>query len=286
MQRCKEHNILRVAYWRSGSQVHVEGSKLPRILTKCNLEMEMEIDYRRSHTSIDKVAKYSKDWDLPYRKMTWQWEQRVLLDILNNYFSDSTKIRYLDFACGTGRILGFLEGRVNEAVGVDVSKKMLDVAKERVKNSSLFVADITQESIFPHNSFQLITAFRFFLNAQWDLKKEAIKALSNLLSDDGYLVFNIHMNSGSAKDVLRRSYRRLRKRSFDYNALRKSNIINLLEFASLKLVKVFHFGVIPVPGETAPLPYGLLQVAETQLSKFSFTEPLSQYSIYLCSKGQ
>jgi SAM-dependent methyltransferase len=243
------------------------------------------MDYRTSHILPEKGKTYSRSFeDLPYRKMIWKWEQKILLDILSNYYPNGTKVKYLDFACGTGRILGFLEDRVEEAVGVDVSESMLNVAREQVKSLELFLTDITRESVFPNNNFHLITAFRFFLNAQWDLKKEVMEKLSNLLSDDGYLVFNVHMNSGCTQDLLLRSYCHLRRRPINYNTLGKSDVIELLGFAKLKIVKVFHFGVVPVLGEKVNLPYSLLQMVETQFSKFSYLERLSQYSIYLCNR--
>ncbi len=47
----------------------------------------------------------------PYRAMVWRLEQRVLDRILQDHLR-SEKIAHLDFACGTGRILGhFLRAR-------------------------------------------------------------------------------------------------------------------------------------------------------------------------------
>lgn len=168
------------------------------------------MDYRLSHMAPEKGANYSKSFDdLPYRKMIWKWEQEKLSEIMDKYLGKNTEIRYLDFACGTGRILGYLEARVRvyEAIGVDFSESMINIARNKTKRSKLYIVDLTREDIFTPGTFNLITAFRFFLNAQWELKDKVIRQLANLLSSSphGYLVFNVHLTAGSSQEMLKRA---------------------------------------------------------------------------------
>lgn len=39
--------------------------------------------------------------------------------------------RVLDFGCGNGRLAGFLDGNYKEFVGVDISQKLIDIAKQK-----------------------------------------------------------------------------------------------------------------------------------------------------------
>jgi len=58
----------------------------------------------------------------PYRAMVWRLEQRALDQILQVHLGGA-EIDLLDFACGTGRILRHLMGRVKSATGVDVPQR-------------------------------------------------------------------------------------------------------------------------------------------------------------------
>jgi len=55
----------------------------------------------------------------------------------------------INFACGTGRITSFLEGRVRTSTSADVHTSVLEIAKEKPKRTEIIQADITAENIFP-----------------------------------------------------------------------------------------------------------------------------------------
>jgi len=245
------------------------------------------MDYRLSHISNKKGEMYSSSFEaLPYRKMIWNWERLKLLDFIDKTFEHKPSIDYLDFACGTGRIIGLIEknDKVHRAFGVDVSESMLNVAREKLTKSRLHLLDITRNNIFPRESFDLITAFRFFLNAQWDLKIEAMQKLSTLIKPDGYIIFNIHMNSGCTLDRLSRAYSNFKKTAATYKTMNSSEVKELTKSANLKIIDTYHFGVIPVVRENAKLPYEFIYKIETLLSHIPSFAPFSRYSIYVCKK--
>src|ERR1700737_608790 len=64
----------------------------------------------------------------PHRAMLWRLERRALDEVLRHHLVPG-KIAHLDFACGTGRILGHLRRHVASATGVDVSSPMMEVAR-------------------------------------------------------------------------------------------------------------------------------------------------------------
>jgi predicted TPR repeat methyltransferase len=133
------------------------------------------ISYRDSHKHTGKGAEYevhyqTQAWD----RFLWSREQKILLNILDKYFANRD-IHLLDFACGTGRVTNLLENRVATSTGVDVSESMLTIAREKLKRTEIIQADITREkNILKPKKFNLITAFRFFLNAEPELRLAAV----------------------------------------------------------------------------------------------------------------
>lgn len=245
------------------------------------------MDYRLSHMAPEKGTTYSKSFDdLPYRKMIWKWEQEKLSEIVDKYLGENTEVRYLDFACGTGRILGYLEDRVYEAIGVDLSESMINIARNKTKRSKLYIGDLTREHIFTPGTFNLITAFRFFLNAQWKLKDEVMRQLANLLSSSphGYLVFNVHLNAGSSQEMLKRAYTKICGRPVKYNSLSISDVRRLTSAANLQIVAMYHFGIVPIRKESDRLPYQFMYQFEKFFSHFSFMQRFSRYIIFVCKK--
>ena len=120
----------------------------------------------------------------------------ILKGVLDEYFAGK-EVHHLDFACGTGRIIEFMSGHTTESTGVDVSPSMLAEARGKGIDARLIEADITDSDELAGETFNLITAFRFFLNAEPELRASAITALGKRLAPDGVLVFNNHHNSGS-----------------------------------------------------------------------------------------
>jgi SAM-dependent methyltransferase len=106
----------------------------------------------------------------------------------------------LDFACGTGRVLRYLESRVPVTIGVDVADEMLTLARPRCPDSRLVRHDVT-EGTHPDlpESVDLITAFRFFLNAEAGLRLDVLSWMRAVLAPGGTLIANFHLNPHSLR---------------------------------------------------------------------------------------
>ena len=151
--------------------------------------------YRQSHSSPDYGQIYDKTYRQGYYFEQWrQLEQPLVHEVFERLASEGAK-DYLDFACGGGRILREAESYFSNTCGVDVSESMLGFAKERCRHSRLLRKDLTVEPIA--DRFDVITAFRFFLNAEPQLRSETLATLHGLLRDRGVLVANIHVSSWS-----------------------------------------------------------------------------------------
>jgi predicted TPR repeat methyltransferase len=101
--------------------------------------------------------------------------------------------RYLDFACGTGRITSIVAPMVAESIGVDISESMLAAARAKCPDTRFICADIARQAL-DLGQFDLVTAFRFFGNAEDELRSAALRAVTGLLRSGGHLVINSHRN--------------------------------------------------------------------------------------------
>jgi SAM-dependent methyltransferase len=139
----------------------------------------------------------------------WELERGYLLELVDRH--QPGRPRYLDFACGSGRVLALLEGRAAEATGVDISAEMVALARPKLTASRLMVGDPTADPTLAPGPYDLVTAFRFLLNADDDLRGRALDAIHRALADDGLLVLNLHGNATSLRG-LSLAARRLRPR--------------------------------------------------------------------------
>ena len=249
--------------------------------------MASGVDYRDSHTSPDKGTSYARDFEeLNYRRYLWTWEQGVLRDVVARLSADVPSIDYLDFACGTGRIVGLLEDLVSTSRGVDVSDSMLDVARQNTAKSQLTRVDITTDNPFEKQSFDLITAFRFFLNAQQPLREQAFRSLAKLLKPGGQFVFNVHMNDSCTLAKLVRTKRRLRGQDpRGFNTLSRESVNQLAEQSGLGLARTYHRGVVPIIKESTRIPMWSIHPIESLASKVRGLESWSRYVVLRLSKG-
>jgi SAM-dependent methyltransferase len=217
----------------------------------------------------------------PYRAMVWRLEQRALDGILRDYLVPG-KIAHLDFACGTGRILGHLLGKVGSATGVDVSSSMMEVAQKVAPEAELIEADLTQDDVLGERRFDLITAFRFFPNAESDLRQAVFRVLARHLAPHGVLVFNNHKNRNS---LARRIYRRL-GRGVVRGTMSHDEVEVLVAQVGLRIQEMIPLGSLPVSEKHPMLPTALVEPLEQWMSRLPGLAAVAQNVIYVCGRNQ
>jgi len=239
----------------------------------------MERDYRASHTKPGYGESYDKTFrDLPFRAVLWRMEQRFLLRILKCFYA-GRDVAHLDFACGTGRIAAFLADRVSLSVGVDLSDSMLEIASHEAPATELINADITRDDALGERKFNLITAFRFFPNAQPELRTEAMSALLEHLTDDGLIVFNNHRNVSSLRYRLVRMIKRSGKVGMSQDEVRA-----MVESAGLVIDNTYHVGVLPLADTHRNTPRFIINAFERPASACPIFRRLSQDLIFVCRR--
>jgi len=240
------------------------------------------MSYKDSHKYAQKGAEYEAFYQMqPWEGFLWSREQKIILKILEKYFK-GRDIHLLDFACGTGRITGFLEDRVTTSTGVDVSGSMLAVAKRKLKRTEIIEADITTEDVLQGRKFNLITAFRFFVNAEPALRCAAMQALAGLLSEDGYFVFNNHQSYGSPWIKLRWLRHRQINPQGIFNVMTIGQMRELVECVGLEIVELYPAGFFHPP--KIAIPRAVSSAAENICSRVKFLARFSESPVAVCCR--
>lgn len=211
-------------------------------------------DYAQSHQSKGK----------DYHNRFSKWHGRAMMQALESTFIINTienkKIfQYLDFACGTGRILDITASYSDSTFALDVSQSMLEVAKSRHDKCNFLCKDFREGIEEIENiKFDLITAFRFFPNAERNLRISALKYLSQRLSDDGILILNNHQNFWSIPYIF---YRFLGLKS-GQRGMTDSDIKQLAQQASLKIAHRVSLGVVPQTERISAIGWPVTRIIE------------------------
>jgi len=166
-----------------------------------NIGSPEETDYRKSH--LQRGATYDSNLaSAPFDAYMDDLERRHLNSIVPKLFPAGVP-KYLDFACGTARVTQTVAAYAKEAIGVDISPSMLEQARRKCPDVQFINADLTQDRA-ELGPFDLVTSFRFFGNAQPDLRSKVLQVLADLVKPGGYLIINNHRNPHSLATLLSR----------------------------------------------------------------------------------
>ena len=160
---------------------------------------ESNPDYRYSHLQRGGMYDAAIAAD-PFDAYMARFERAYLLRVIPRLFPGGPP-RYLDFACGTGRITETVAPLCSDTVGVDISASMLAEAHAKCPSAHFIEADLTTSEL-DIGTFDLATAFRFFGNAQQELRIAVLHALHRLLRPKAYLILNTHRNPRSIAALL------------------------------------------------------------------------------------
>ena len=179
------------------------------------------MSYRDSHLGkgADYDAALAGD---PFDAYMARREREIVLALLARLQRAGVR-RSLDFACGTGRITQLLDG----------------VAEARAKcpRTQFFIQDISEQPL-PIAPVQLVTAFRFFGNAEDGLRARALQAIHRSLAPGGYLLLNDHENPWSLHRLLRRLVGEQARADLHHWKLRR-----LLRHAGFRARRTFGIGL-------------------------------------------
>ncbi|ESZ58803.1 class I SAM-dependent methyltransferase [Mesorhizobium sp. L103C131B0] len=217
------------------------------VLAEQSFEGSAYTDYRSSHQTTGYGTDYLKTFRSGYYAALWLRVERPLIESILKPLG-GPGLSCLDFACGTGRVTNVAATLFGEVVGVDVSQSMLACAHV-AGNVKLVKADLTVHPLA--RRFDVVTAFRFFLNAEDSLRQAALSAIHEHLKDGGLLVSNIHMNATSPMGLvcrfLNRCSGRVVRSTLSIHAYRQLLVAN-----GFAVERVIGYGFLPRPGWLLP----------------------------------
>jgi SAM-dependent methyltransferase len=192
-----------------------------------------------------------------YSSCIWRLQRPVVEQLVKDFrAAQPGPVRLLDFACGTGRVLSALEPVVDAAEGVDISENMVAVARNRCPKARLLVGDVLGRPELLQSGYDLISCFRFLLNAEPELRGRVLRRLRQVLRPDGLLLVNVHGNSRSLRHpaiAWRRWRTRNVKNNIMLNELSPAATKRLLTESGFEIVRQFGFGILPPTLYRTPL---------------------------------
>jgi len=242
-------------------------------------------DYRYSHQSEDYGKNYDKMYAQDYYSAQWNYIEAPILLAELRALQVQGKRTYLDFACGTGRILKETEDIFESTTGIDISEQMAMEAERLCKKSHIiYPRDITASPL--DQNFDVITSFRFFLNAQPDLRASVLDALAKMQVSGGNLIINVHVNPTS---ILGIAYRIRNKMGIGKkaNTLAFDVIKDELRAAGYEIEKKISYSYWPRVGPYAGHLQGIVLrgVERLQCTVGILPESLAQSYMLVCSKS-
>ena len=125
---------------------------------------------------------------------TWDLHINKSKETINTIFSYANIEKgkdILDVGCGTGVLIeNYLEAKVNSITAIDISDKMIEIARNKYPNVNFKCIDATKfNNNILYDAIVLYNCFPHFVD-----KKETIKHLSSLLKENGKLVI-AHSNN-------------------------------------------------------------------------------------------
>lgn len=134
-----------------------------------------------SESTYNHVAElYDKVFsDITVRMDEWKW--------ILSHVPQKTKLRVLDIGCGNGALLYQLSDLVCHGTGVDISSKLIDLAKRRCAEKQNLSFTKVDGPILPFagDSFDLVVAMLSFRYLDWD---PIMSEIARVLSSDGRLL--------------------------------------------------------------------------------------------------
>lgn len=236
-------------------------------------------DYRTSHLASSCPAEFDGHYVTGHGHLYWMHFERPYLEQLFRRLGREHPGRYLDMACGTGRILELGAPHFAETVGIDVADSMLGEAHRRVPSARLLNIDVMTDP--PEiGTFQVISLFRFILSAEHHLREGVLRWLRTAIAPDGVLVVNNHLNRRSITGLRHRLRNVFRGRPGGSPTDR--NMASLLHRCGFRIVESYGFAIIPPWRDVPAFPSTPLLKLEQLLGQSTTLQRFAKDRIYVC----
>lgn len=212
----------------------------------------------------------------------WELEKAYLDALLNDRAFVPRREHYLDFACGSGRVMQYLGPNFELTTGVDISSTMLSRAHDVLPSARLICGDVGSGQFEGGRKVDLLTSFRFLLNADPRDRLPALTWMRRQLRDShSRVIINNHGNLASHK-ALPYAARRLRgvRPGGTGNVLSHREVVALATQAGFRVVTRRGFGYF---GGSALriVPYPMMAGVQRGLGGVPGFDRLAEDQVYL-----
>lgn len=136
---------------------------------------------------------YSRNFCNIYNEYGWDYFSLTMGGAILKYFELNNKIinNHLDLGCGCGTLCDYFYHNNISTKGVDISKYMIEIAKDKNHNIDFEIGDMTTYK--SNSTYDLITITCDTINHI--LKEDSFdcmfKNIYNMLNNDGFFIFDI-----------------------------------------------------------------------------------------------
>lgn len=199
-------------------------------------------DYGTGFVDEKSVDAYARLYDEgTYDEYVWSLERPALVELLRQERDRRGRLRLLDFACGTGRILAAVDGVADELTGVDISAEMARRAAGASPRADIKVGCVLSEDLLS-GPYEAVTIFRFFVNAPQEMRLPILRKIRQHMEPGALLVFNNHGHCPSLRSL---AVRVPRPRPQHPNELRHRDIVRLLGESGFRIEQRCGFSLFP-----------------------------------------
>jgi predicted TPR repeat methyltransferase len=211
----------------------------------------------------------------------WQLEREWLTREFARLAPGMDTYSYLDYACGTGRVLSTFSELVAQSMGVDASASMLIRAREAANTASLICGDLADDaSLLLGRNFDLITTFRFVLNAEVEIRERVLRLLACHLTIRGLLVLNVHGNRHSIRHL---GVARDKRLGVSHCEMSIPEARALIQRAGLEILSWRGFGLMPARAYRTAMRTMAMSVDDYSSGAWPLTL-LGQDLVFICRR--
>lgn len=147
------------------------------------------------HDDFKQVTKESYDEHAQAYDSFTQIFRGKLKKWIDEFVRECRKGKVLDVGCGSGRDARYLINKGFQVVGVDVSEKLIEIARKKATGATFFVMDF-EDMAFPEKHFAGIWANASLFHVPKARLLSILKKLRTFLIDNGLLFVNFRIGEG------------------------------------------------------------------------------------------
>jgi SAM-dependent methyltransferase len=184
---------------------------------------------------------YSSFYDLLYHDKNYKKEFNNIYKFIPK--KDLTFNKILELGCGTGNFSNFfLSFKPSEILGIDSSKSMIEIAKNKHKNKKLIFKHINISNFKSKNKYDLI--YSLFHVLSYQTKKNQIKKFFNItkknLKKNGIFIFDFWNKNGVLNLKPSKRYKVVRTSKFDIHRFSEPEWFKSKDMVKIKYLMLVH----------------------------------------------